>query len=149
MELYFAPLACSMATRISLYEAGAEARFTEVDLKTKRILTGGDFLAVNPMGQVPALRIETGEVLTENAVVLQYVADRHPAARLAPEGGIDWDKGLPVLAALCVEDEDLQDDGWWATQIGSGAWSYGELSELKSVLLAINSTTPGAYVPKD
>ena len=80
MELYFAPLACSMATRIALYEAGAEARFTEVDLKRKRVLDGTDFLSVNPMGQVPALRIETGEVLTENPVVLQYVADRYPAA---------------------------------------------------------------------
>lgn len=89
MELYFAPLACSMATRIALYEAGAEARYTEVDLKNKRILDGADFFSVNPMGQVPALRIETGEVLTENAVVLQYVADRYPAAGLAPERGIE------------------------------------------------------------
>jgi glutathione S-transferase len=89
MELYFAPFACSMATRIALYEAGAEARFTEVDLKVKRLLDGSDFFAVNPMGQVPALRIDDGEVLTENAVVLQYVADRYPAARLAPEGGIE------------------------------------------------------------
>jgi glutathione S-transferase len=89
MELYFAPLACSMATRIALYEAGAEARFTEVDLKRKRVLDGTDFLSVNPMGQVPALRIETGEVLTENPVVLQYVADRYPAAGLAPERGIE------------------------------------------------------------
>lgn len=89
MELYFAPLACSMATRISFYEAGAEARFTYVDLKAKRVADGSDFFAVNPMGQVPALRTEAGEVLTENAVVLQYVADRHPAAGLGPTDGIE------------------------------------------------------------
>jgi glutathione S-transferase len=87
MELYFAPMACSLATRISLYEAGAPATFTAVDLKAKRTAGGADFLAINPMGQVPVLRTETGEQLTENPVVLQYVADHCPGASLAPSGG--------------------------------------------------------------
>ncbi len=88
MELYFSPLACSLATRIALYEAGAEARFHPVDLKAKRLADGGDFFAVNPMGQVPVLRLEDGETLTENPVVLQYVADRFPESGLAPREGI-------------------------------------------------------------
>src|SRR5882724_10071407 len=88
MELYYSPLACSMATRIALYEAGAAADFTQVDLKAKRVADGSDFFAVNPMGQVPVLRTEAGEVLTENPVVLQYVAERYPNAGLAP-----WDAG--------------------------------------------------------
>ena len=89
MELYFAPLACSLATRISLYEVGApagNARFTQVDTRAKRLADGGDFLAVNPMGQVPVLRTDTGESLTENTAVLQYVADRFPEAKLVPDG---------------------------------------------------------------
>ena len=53
MQLYFSPLACSMATRISLYEAGAEAGYIEVDPKTKRTLDGADFLTINPLGLVP------------------------------------------------------------------------------------------------
>ena len=53
MELYFAPLACSMATRIALYEAGAAARFHQVDNRQKRLADGSDFLAINGMGQVP------------------------------------------------------------------------------------------------
>ena len=88
MELYFSPFACSMATRIALYEAGAEADFTQVDLRAKRIADGSDFFAINPMGQVPVLRTEAGETLTENPVVLQYVAERFPNANLAP-----WDAG--------------------------------------------------------
>jgi glutathione S-transferase len=87
MELYFSPLACSLATRIALYEAGASAQFTAVDLKAKRLADGADFLAINPMGQVPVLRTETGEVLTENPVVLQYVADHCPGSSLAPSAG--------------------------------------------------------------
>jgi glutathione S-transferase len=88
MELYFSPLACSMATRISFYEAGAEATYTEVDAKTKRTSKGQDFREINPLGLVPTLRTDGGEVLTENAAILQYVAEQLPDARLAPEGGL-------------------------------------------------------------
>jgi glutathione S-transferase len=88
MELYFSPLACSMASRISLYEAEAEARFREVDPQTKRTIDDGeDFNAVNPLGLVPTIRLDDGAVLTENAAILQYIADRTPEAGLAPSGG--------------------------------------------------------------
>jgi glutathione S-transferase len=87
MDLYFAPLACSMASRIALYEAGGTARFVYVDSKTKRLADGSDFLAVNPMGQVPVLRTDDGDFLTENPVVLQYIADRYPESGLAPAAG--------------------------------------------------------------
>jgi glutathione S-transferase len=88
VELYFAPLACSMATRIALYEAGAEARFHHVDNRQKRLADGSDFLAINAMGQVPVLRTDDGELLTENPVVLQFVADQYPASGLAPHDGM-------------------------------------------------------------
>ena len=88
MDLYFSPLACSMATRIALYEIGANAGFIQVDTKSKRVEDGSDFLAVNGMGQVPVLRTDEGELLTENPAVLQYVADRFPAVGLAPQGGV-------------------------------------------------------------
>jgi glutathione S-transferase len=88
MDLYFAPLACSMATRIALYEAGATANFRQVDTRSKREADGSDFLAVNPMGQVPSLRTDDGELITENPVVLQYVADQYPGSGLAPQGGM-------------------------------------------------------------
>jgi glutathione S-transferase len=84
MKLYFSPLACSLAARIALYEAGAEATYVEVDPKTKRTADGADFSAVHPLGLVPALEAD-GELLTENAAVLQFIAARFPAARLAPE----------------------------------------------------------------
>lgn len=84
MKLYFSPLACSLATRIALYEAGAEASYVEVDPKTKRTEEGADFRAIHPLGLVPALEIEGGEILTENAAVLQLIAERFPDAELAP-----------------------------------------------------------------
>lgn len=87
MELYFAPLACSLATRIALYEAGAPARYTQANTHTKKLPDGSDFFAINPMGQVPALRLDDGSILTENTAILQYVAEQFPQARLAPAGG--------------------------------------------------------------
>ncbi|MDI4232763.1 glutathione binding-like protein [Bradyrhizobium sp. Arg237L] len=90
MELYFSPLACSMATRIALYEAGASADYLEVDPKTKAVLKdGSDFTEVNPLGLVPTLRTDDGAVLTENAAILQYVADRFPQANLGTGAGME------------------------------------------------------------
>ncbi|OJH36924.1 glutathione binding-like protein [Cystobacter ferrugineus] len=84
MQLYFSPLACSLATRISLYEAGAEATYTEIDPKTKLTRDGKDFREVHPLGLVPTARTDDGELLMENAAILQYVAGRHSHANLAP-----------------------------------------------------------------
>jgi glutathione S-transferase len=84
MDLYFSPLSCSMATRIALYETGDVANFLEVDPKTKRLDDGSDYRAVYALGLVPALRTDDGQLLTENAAILQYVADRSPQAGLAP-----------------------------------------------------------------
>ncbi|CAN5596593.1 glutathione binding-like protein [soil metagenome] len=91
MDLYFAPMSCSMATRIAAYEAGAAIRFLRVDYKAtpKRVEDGTAFLDINPVGQVPVLRTEDGELIVENAVILQYVADRYPAAGLIPAQGAD------------------------------------------------------------
>jgi glutathione S-transferase len=90
MDLYFSPLACSLATRICLYEAGAEAGFIEVDPKTKRIVAdGSDYLKVYPLGLVPAIRLDDGALLIESAAILQYVADQFPNANLAPKSGIE------------------------------------------------------------
>jgi glutathione S-transferase len=90
MELYFSPLACSMATRIALYEVGVSADYLEVDPRTKMVLKdGSDFTQVNPLGLVPTLRTDDGAVLTENAAILQYVADRFPQANLGSAPGIE------------------------------------------------------------
>lgn len=88
LELYFAPLSCSLATRISAYEAGLPLAAHEVRLSDKTLVAdGADYLAINPKGQVPALRLESGDILTEGPAVLQYVADLAPASGLAPPAG--------------------------------------------------------------
>ena len=88
LELYFWPMACSLASRIALMEAGVDARYHMVHLWTKKVLEDdGDFRAVAPKGAVPVLVLENGERLTESAAVLQYIADLKPELGLAPPAG--------------------------------------------------------------
>ena len=89
MDLYFSPLACSLASRIALYEAGASACFKEVDPRTKLLEDGSSYLDIYPLGLVPAVRTEQGDLITENAAVLQYIAERYPSADLIPVPGIE------------------------------------------------------------
>lgn len=103
MNLYFAPLACSLATRIALYEAGIEAQYTYVDLKTKRLSDGSDFLKVAPLGQVPVLCVSDNILLSENSAILQYVADRFPEAALAPTTGLERSRLQQWLSFISTE----------------------------------------------
>ena len=84
MDLFFSPLAGSLAARIAIYEVEAEARFIEVDSKTKRTPDGANFAAIYPLGLVPLLRLDDGSLLSENAAILQYIANRFPESNLAP-----------------------------------------------------------------
>lgn len=105
MQLYFSPLACSMASRIALYEANAPARFIEVDPKTKRTLEGEDFLAVTPLGLVPVIRTDEGELLTENAAILQYIGTairQRGWPRARGWRGIGCNSGFVSLARNCI-----------------------------------------------
>jgi len=87
MKLYYLTGACSMASNIALREAGLKFELVKVDRKTRMAADGLDFREVNPKGYVPALTLDSGETLTENVVILQYIADRNPAAKLAPPAG--------------------------------------------------------------
>jgi glutathione S-transferase len=87
MKLYYSPGACSQAAHIVLHETGFSHDSVRVDLRAKTIEDGSDFLRINPKGAVPALELENGEVLTENAVILQYLGDRSGSSDLFPPLG--------------------------------------------------------------
>jgi glutathione S-transferase len=85
LQLYFFPMACSLASRIALMEAGIAARYHLVNIWTKKLIEDdSDFCAVSSKGAVPVLELDNGERLTESAAVLQYIADLKPETGLAP-----------------------------------------------------------------
>jgi glutathione S-transferase len=89
MKLYYSPGACSLSPHIALLEAGLPYDLVKVDLKAKKLENGDDYLAVNPKGQVPALGLDNGELVTEGPVIVQYIADKAAAKNLAPANGSD------------------------------------------------------------
>jgi len=84
MKLYYSPGACSLSPHIALLEAGLPYDLVKVDLRAKKLENGDDFLKVNPKGQVPALALDNGELVTEGPVIVQMIADTVPAKNLAP-----------------------------------------------------------------
>ncbi len=87
IKLYYSPGACSLSPHIALLEAGLPYDLIKVDLRAKKLENGDDFLAVNPKGQVPALALDSGELITEGPVIVQIIADRAAGKSLAPAHG--------------------------------------------------------------
>ena len=84
MKLYYSPGACSLSPHIALLEAGLPYDLVKVDLKAKQLENGDDYLKVNPKGQVPALGLDSGELVTEGPVIVQMIADKAAGKNLAP-----------------------------------------------------------------
>lgn len=87
MKLYYYPGACSLSPHIVLRETGAKFDLSKIDFATRKTAEGEDFNSINPKGAVPTLKLDNGEVLTEGAAIVQYIADTQGATALAPAAG--------------------------------------------------------------
>jgi glutathione S-transferase len=87
MKLYYAPGVCSLAPHIVLRELGKKFDLEKVDLGSKKTDGGKDFNKINVKSYVPTLEIKKGEVLTEVATILQYLADKSKTTKFLPKAG--------------------------------------------------------------
>jgi len=101
MKLYYSPGACSLADHIALHEAGLSFEHEKVDLRAKTTESGADFTAINPKGYVPALTLDSGETLSENIAILDWITQQAP--RLAPGGTMGRTRLLEMLAYISTE----------------------------------------------
>jgi glutathione S-transferase len=101
MLLYFSPGACSLADHIALYEAGLKFDLEKVDLKSHTLEDGSPLATVAPKNYVPVLKLDNGEILTENVAILAYIADQAPA--LIPPGPLGRYRLLEMLAYISTE----------------------------------------------
>jgi glutathione S-transferase len=163
MKLYFRPLACSMSSRITLYETGLVAELVEVDRESRRATDGVDFLTVNPLGMVPVLILDDGGVLTENPAILEYLAGLAPDRKLVPtdETGRmrlrEWlsfigselhqnyvpllDKTAPADAKAYVQKKLEPRLAHVAAHLASRSFLLGELSVADAYLFAVLNWT--------
>jgi glutathione S-transferase len=84
MKLYYSPGACSLSPHIALVEGGLAYELVKVDLRAKTLENGDDYYKINPKGQVPALSLDSGEIVTEGPVIVQMIADQAATQGLAP-----------------------------------------------------------------
>ena len=104
MKLFYKPGACSLASHITLRESGKDFTLDGVDLMKKRLENGDDFFAVNPKGQVPALLLDDGTLLTEGVAIMQYLADSVPDRQLlAPTSSLSRYKTIEWLNFIATE----------------------------------------------
>lgn len=103
MKLYYSPGACSQAAHIVLHEAGLKHSSTAVDLRAKTTEDGGDYWKINAKGAVPALELDTGEVLTENGAILQFLGDQAPDSELIPASGLERYRTIEWVSYLASE----------------------------------------------
>ncbi len=82
MKLYTKPGACSLADHIALHWVGVPFDVHVMDATT---LKSAEYLAINPAGNVPALEVDDW-LLTQNAAILNYLADSFPASGLGGDG---------------------------------------------------------------
>lgn len=87
IKLYYSPAACSLSPHIALIESGLPYEIIRADMKTKRTEDGQDYLTISPKGKVPAIVTADGQLVTEGAAIVQYIADQAPKSGLAPANG--------------------------------------------------------------
>lgn len=87
MRLFYSPGACSLAPHIVAREVGIPIDLVKVDLAAKTTEADEDYRAINPKGSIPALLLDDGSVLTEGAVISQFIADLAPEVGLLPRQG--------------------------------------------------------------
>jgi glutathione S-transferase len=168
MKLFTRPGTCSLATDIALREAGIPFELIKVSHRTGKTSDGANFNDINSKGYVPALLLDDGELLTENAALLQYIADLNPAANLAPPAGTiaryrlaEWlayinSEVHKAFSPLFYPDapEDMKQYaranlakrvGWLAEHLGSRPYLLGEqFSVADAYLFVVLSWSPHA-----
>ena len=103
MRLFYAPGACSLSPHIVSRELNLPIKLERMEGKTHTLSDGADYYALNPKGSVPALQLDDGQVLTEGAVIVQYLADQKPESGLLAKAGMERYRVLEWLNFIATD----------------------------------------------
>lgn len=154
MELYFNPRSRATISKWLLDEAGVDYTLVPIDFESRQH-KAPDFLAVNPAGKLPAL-VDDGQRLFESAAIALYIADRYPAAGLAPAPDSP-DRGRylslvvysasqlePAIGDALLGAETSPSRGWTdyptargvvESELADGPWLFGERFTAADILI--------------
>ena len=104
MKLFYSAGGCSTCCHIALEEAGLPHQAVEVDWD-KPDANLAEMLKRNPMGAAPVLISDQGKTLTQNAAILEYIADMKPSSHLLPAAGT-WER-VEAISWLSFVASDL------------------------------------------
>jgi len=85
IKFYYSTATCSTASHIALREAGMD--FAPFEVSWQRNINVEELAKVSSLGAVPALVLESGHALTQNAAILEYIADSNPTSHLLAKAG--------------------------------------------------------------
>jgi glutathione S-transferase len=136
MKLFYSPGSCSLAPHIVMSELGMAYELEAVDLRKKTTASGIDFQTINAKGSVPALKLDSGEVLTEGAVIMQYLADQKPQHNLLPKfGSMERYRAQEMLNFIATDLHKNFSPLWGAGMISKTSEGQSEIiSFFKTVL---------------
>ena len=96
LELYYAPVACSLVPFVTLTEAGAEFTVNPIDIRQEHQMSEA-YLKLNPKHKVPLLIVD-GRPLSENVAIQMWIARSFPEAALLPADPWDMVQAISALA---------------------------------------------------
>lgn len=160
MKLFSVANTCALVPHIVLREASLTFTLDRIDLKAgKKTAAGESYISINPKGYVPALQLDDGTLLTEVAVIIQYLADLKPEAQLAPSPGtrqrwqwLEWQafiatelhKGMSPLYQPFSTDEFKS--SWRAAKLAPRFEFVDRSLEGRPFLMGEQYTTADAYL---
>jgi len=139
MKLYYSPGTCSLSPHIILREGQFDFDLVRVDLGQHKTESGEDFKQISPTGMVPLLELDDGTHISEGAVIVQYLADQKPAAKLAPkQGSMDHYKMLSWLNWTASELHKAHLPLFASDMFGGEAAKQGAIKNLKTKYDLVN-----------
>ena len=139
----------AFSAEAALAEAGVAYEFKTISLRSNE-QKSPEFLAFNPSGKVPALKLPSGEIVTETAAILLTIADRHPEAGLLPPHAsfarAECYRWIAFMASEIYPMVEIEDYPERFAPEGSQALRAKAVDRIRSRMLTLENAIAGPFL---
>ena len=135
----------------ALTEAGGTYEFVDVSLE-KDEQRSPEFRAVNPSGKVPALKLPSGEIVTETSALLFLIAERHPeSGLLPPQGNPERAQAMRWIAFMATEVYPMVEiadypERFMSDHVGAAVLKRSARDRIRERMLAVEQAVAGPWL---